>query len=502
MENIKIFDTTLRDGEQTPGVNLNLQEKLEIAKLLESLGVDIIEAGFPAASNGDFESVTSVAKIIKNAEVAGLCRAVESDIKRAYDAIKHAERPRIHTFIATSPTHREYKLKMSKDEVVERAVYAVKLAKSYVPNVEFSPEDGSRTELDFLYRVIEEVIKAGATTVNIPDTVGYATPDEFGALIRNIKNNVPNIDKAIIAVHCHDDLGLATANSLAGVIAGARQVECTINGIGERAGNAAMEEIIMGIDTRKDFYNLSHNINTKRIYRVSQVVSSFCDMDIPVNKSVVGKNAFRHESGIHQHGMLANRNTYEIMTPESIGLTVNGMVLGKHSGKHAFEERIQELGYTLNAVDLNKAFMRFKDVADRKKDVTDKDIEAIIGNKLHEDEPVYTLKSFQLQSGNDINSIAGISLLKDGETLSDAAVGSGPVDACFNAVDKIITTGAKLETYKIKAVTEGQDALGEVIVRLKDNDKIYMGKGLSTDIIEASVKAYINAQNRVLNERV
>ncbi|NLD46758.1 MAG: 2-isopropylmalate synthase [Clostridiaceae bacterium] len=498
---IKIFDTTLRDGEQTPGVNLNIHEKLEIAKQLERLGVDVIEAGFAIASPGDFEAVKAVAENLKNCTVASLCRAVDKDIDRAWEAVKGAQNPRIHTFIATSDIHLKYKLKMTEEEVLERAVAMVKYAKKYCSDVEFSAEDASRTRPEFLFKVVEAVITAGATVVNIPDTVGYASPAEFGALIKSIMDNVKNIDKADISVHCHNDLGLAVANSLAAVANGATQVECTINGLGERAGNAAVEEIIMGFNTRRDFYNVTHNIDSTQIYRTSKLVSSLTGISVQPNKAIVGANAFAHESGIHQHGVLSEKSTYEIMTPESIGLAQNRMVLGKLSGRHAFEERLKEMGYTTLTPDaIQKAFEKFKSLADKKKVVLDRDIEALVEEKVSEVPEIFELESFQITSGNKSISTSTIGLKKSGEIITEAATGDGPVDAAFNAMERAVGMSFTLEDYGLRAVTEGKDALGEVTVRISKDNKIFVGRGVSTDIIEASVKAYLNAINRAASE--
>ncbi len=496
---IKIFDTTLRDGEQTPGVNLNLQEKMEIAKQLVRLGVDVIEGGFAIASPGDFESIMTLSRNLKGVTIASLCRAVEKDIDRAWEAVQYAESPRIHTFIATSDIHMKYKLKMTEEEVLERAVAMVKHAKAYCSNVEFSAEDASRTREEFLYRIVEAVINAGATTVNIPDTVGYSTPQEFGRLIRNIRNNVPNIDKTDISVHCHNDLGLAVANSLAAVENGAVQVECTINGLGERAGNAAIEEIIMGINTRKDYYDITHNIDTTQIYRASKLVSSLTGVNVQPNKAIVGANAFAHESGIHQHGVLSEKTTYEIMTPESVGMGQNRMVLGKLSGHHAFEERLREMGYSLSNEEVKTAFTKFKDLADKKKVVTDKDIEALVDENIAVPE-IFVIDSFQINSGNKMISTSTVSIKKDEDIITEAATGDGPVDAAFNAIERATGVNAELVHYSIKAVTEGKDALGEVTVKISNNNSVFMGKGVSTDIIEASVKAYLNAINRSISE--
>jgi 2-isopropylmalate synthase len=498
---IKIFDTTLRDGEQTPGVSLNIQEKLEIARQLAKLGVDIIEAGFAIASPGDFMAVKTIAENVKGVSIASLSRAVEKDIDRAWEALCNAESPRIHTFIATSDIHLKYKLKMTEEQVLERAVAMVKYAKKYCSDVEFSAEDASRTRVEFLYRILEEVIKAGATVVNIPDTVGYSSPEEFGLLIKGIKENVKGIDKTDISVHCHNDLGLAVANSLAAVRNGATQVECTINGLGERAGNASMEEIIMGLYTRKDYYGeMVHNIDTKQIYRTSKLVSNLTGVALPPNKAIVGANAFAHESGIHQHGVLADKSTYEIMTPESIGLSQNKMVLGKLSGRHAFEERLREMGYSLTAEEITTAFEKFKELADKKKTVTDRDIEALVGEKVSEVEEVYKLDSFQINSGNKVIATATVSMFRNGEPVMEAATGDGPVNAAFKAIERTVGFELELQDYSLKGVTEGTDALGEATVRVMKDNKVYVGRGVSTDVIEASVKAYINAINRVVND--
>ncbi len=497
---IKIFDTTLRDGEQTPGVNLNIQEKLEIARQLQRLGVDVIEAGFAIASPGDFEAIKAISQNIKGVTIASLCRAVEKDIDRAWEAVKFAEMPRIHTFIATSDIHMKYKLKMTEDEVYERAIAMVKYAKNYCENVEFSAEDATRSNPEFLYKIVEGTIAAGATVVNIPDTVGYTTPAEFGKLIYNIRSNVKNIDKAEISVHCHNDLGLAVSNSLAAIINGAIQVECTINGLGERAGNAALEEIIMGLETRQDFYNIGHNIDTKQIYRTSKLITNYTGVVVQPNKAIVGSNAFAHESGIHQHGVLSEKSTYEIMTPESIGLTQNRMILGKLSGKHAFEERLKELGYSLSQDEIAKAFEKFKQLADKKKEVTDRDIEALAGENVLEVAEIYNLDSFQINSGNKTISTAMVSLIRNGNVITEAATGDGPVDAAFNAIERASGVSLELEDYGLRAVTEGKDALGEVTVKVLRNDNRFIGRGISTDIMEASVKAYLNAINRAISD--
>lgn len=503
MEKIIIFDTTLRDGEQTPGVNLNLNEKVEIARQLERLGVDVIEAGFANASKGDFDAVCGVAAAISNATVCSLARAVPADIERAAEAVKGAKRPRIHTFIATSDVHMQYKLKMSEEQVLQRTIDSVTLARKLCEDVEFSPEDGSRTRPEFLYRVLEAAIAAGATTLNIPDTVGYSGVVEFGELIRGIKEHVKGIHKAIISVHCHNDLGLAVANSMQAILEGARQVEGAFNGLGERAGNAAIEEMVMNLSTRADYYGVTHNINTKQISRTSRLVSTLTGVDCQPNKAIVGKNAFLHESGIHQHGMLAERTTYEIMRPEDVGITVGGMVLGKLSGKHAFCEHIKEMGYTLSDEEAASAFARFKDLCDRKKEVSDADIEALLGEKLTEAPTIYSLQNFQVVAGNQVTGTATIALLHEGQMLTEAAVGDGPIDASFRAIDRIVQMDGCVElvSYAIKAVTGGKDALGEVTVRVKSGGVTVMGKGVATDVVESSIIAYINAINRLVFQR-
>ncbi|ADQ07873.1 2-isopropylmalate synthase [Caldicellulosiruptor hydrothermalis 108] len=496
---IKIFDTTLRDGEQTPGVSLNVNEKLEIAKQLEKLKVDVIEAGFAIASPGDFEAIKVISENIKDAVIVSLARAVEKDIDRAYEALKNAQAPRIHTFIATSDIHMKYKLKMTEDEVLERAVAMVKYAKKYVSDVEFSCEDATRSRIEFLIKVFDAVIKAGATVINIPDTVGYTTPEEMKRIIRAIKENIPDIDKVQISVHCHNDLGLAVANSLAAVEEGVHQVECTINGLGERAGNAALEEIVMALKTRKDFYDVDVLIDTTQIYRTSKLVSSLTGVFVQPNKAIVGANAFAHESGIHQHGVLSERTTYEIIDPVSIGLPKNRMVLGKHSGRHAFEERLKELGYTdLTREEIDAAFEKFKVLADKKKVVLDKDIEALLEQKSLNIPETYELVRFQIISGNGLISTASVKIKSGDEELEEAATGDGPVDAIFKAIDRITGLQVELDDYSIKAVTQGKDALGEVTVRIKKDGKAFLGRGLSTDILEASAKAYVNAINKML----
>lgn len=495
---IKIFDTTLRDGEQSPGASMNIEEKLEVARQLARLNVDAIEAGFPISSPGDFEAVKAVAQQIKGPVIAGLCRSTNMDIDRAWEALQYAEKPRIHTFIATSDIHLKYKLKKSREEVIEFAVAAIKRAKSYCDDVEFSAEDASRTDINYLCQVVEAVIDAGASTINIPDTVGYGIPNEFGLIISNLKSRVPNIDKAVLSVHCHNDLGLAVANSLAAVVAGADQVECTINGVGERAGNAALEEIVMALETRKDIFGIELGINTKEIYRASRLVSDVTGLVVQANKAIVGSNAFAHEAGIHQHGVIQERTTYEIMDATSIGLTESKLVLGKHSGRHAFEQRLVELGYTLSKEDLDKAFARFKEVADKKKEIFDEDLEALVADETH------TIpEAFQLLYMTVITSLEGvptatIKLNSAGGELVECGMGVGSVDAVYKTIDKIVEIPHTLIDYTVKSVTGGTDALGEVIVKIGNDKNVYTGRGASLDIVEASAKAYIQAINKLV----
>jgi len=495
---IKIFDTTLRDGEQSPGCSMNLAEKIEVAKQLERLKVDVIEAGFAISSPGDFESVKTIAETVKNATVASLARAVPKDIDVAWDAVKGAVKPRIHVFVATSPIHMEYKLKKTPEEVLNLAGEMVRYAKSKCDDIEFSAEDACRSDLDFLVKVFERVIENGATVINVPDTVGYIMPEEMYERITYLKKHVKGIDKVDISVHCHDDLGLAVANSLAAIRAGATQVECTINGIGERAGNAAMEEIVMALHTRKNYYGVETNIETTQIYRTSKLLSKIIGVMIPPNKAIVGANAFAHESGIHQHGVLSNKSTYEIMTHESIGIPDNKMVLGKHSGRHAFDDRLKSLGFNLTKEQLDEAFQKFKVLADKKKTVSDADIEALVSSDIitHEE---YKLSSFVVNSGTVIDATATIALEKNGEIIKATSMGKGQVEAAFTAISNIVGINPELADYQIHSVTQGEDALGEVIVKLKLGDKIRTGRGLSTDIIEASISAYLNGINKLLN---
>lgn len=496
---IKIFDTTLRDGEQSPGCSMDLSEKLEMARQLEKLNVDVIEAGFAIASPGDMESIAAIAREMKNTVVCSLARALPKDIDAAYEAVKNAVAPRIHTFIATSPVHMQYKLRMTQEQVLERTAKMVAYAKKYLGDVEFSAEDACRSDLDFLVKVFETAIENGATTINIPDTVGYITPSEMFDIITYIKNNTMGIEKVDLSVHCHNDLGMAVANSLSAVRAGATQVECTINGIGERAGNASLEEIVMAIATRGGFLEAETRVETRQIYRTSKLLQSIIGIQVPPNKAIVGANAFAHEAGIHQHGVLAERSTYEIMTPESIGIPQNLMVLGKHSGKHAFETRLKDLGYDVTPERLNVLFEHFKMVADKKKVISDRDIEAIIGGRSMGEVPEhYTLDSFVINSGNIISATARITLKAGDEKLENVACGDGPVDAAFKAINMITGKDYKLEDYSLRAVTEGEDALGEAVVKISCCGETVTGRGVSTDVIEASIKAYLNGVNKCL----
>jgi 2-isopropylmalate synthase len=502
-EQLIIFDTTLRDGEQSPGASMNREEKVRIAKALERLRVDVIEAGFPIASAGDFEGVQAVARAVKGSTVCGLARALDKDIDRAGEALKAAKSARIHTFIATSPIHMERKLRMTPDQVVEQAVHAVKRARQYTDNVEFSPEDAGRSELDFLCRVLEAVIDAGARTVNIPDTVGYNIPEQFGNLIRNLIERVPNSDKAVFSVHCHNDLGLATANSLAAVMNGARQVECTINGLGERAGNASLEEVVMTVRTRQDLFSCDSRLETTQIVNCSRLVSNITGFPVQPNKAIVGANAFAHESGIHQDGVLKHRETYEIMRAQDVGWTENRMVLGKHSGRNAFRVRLEELGIEFESQEeLNAAFFRFKDLADKKHEIFDEDLQALVTDTgiAMENERVQ-LVSLKVCSETGETPHAEVVLSVDGEERSDCAAGGGPVDASLKAIEAIVQTGTELKLYSVNAITGGTDAQGEVTVRLQKGGRIVNGQGADTDIVIASAKAYINACNKVLEPK-
>jgi 2-isopropylmalate synthase len=496
-DRVTIFDTTLRDGEQSPGCSMTVPEKLRMARKLVDLGVDILEAGFPIASEGDFEAVKLVAQQIKGPQIAGLCRSSEKDIDRAWEALKYAgEKGRIHTFIATSDIHMKYKLKMEPAKVLAAAIKAVKRAASYTPNVEFSCEDAVRTRLPFLAEVVEAVIDAGATTVNIPDTVGYTIPFEYFNIITYLKENVRNIDRAVISVHCHNDLGLSVANSIAAVQAGARQVECTINGIGERAGNCSLEEFVMALRTRHDILPFTTSVATDQLTPASRLLTNITGIAVQPNKAIVGANAFAHEAGIHQHGMMMDKSTYEIMTPESVGLSASSLVLGKHSGRHAFKKRLEELGHDLDEDKLNRAFERFKTLADLKKEVFDEDLDAIAVDESREDVK-YRLGHITVTCGSFAVATATVQLEIDGQPVRTAELGDGPVDATLKAIKKLTKTKAKLLQYNVGSITGGTDAQGEVTVRVAEGNHTVVGKGSSTDIIEASAKAYVHALNRL-----
>ena len=496
-----IFDTTLRDGEQSPGASMNLEEKLRIAQVLAELGVDVIEAGFPIASKGDFEAVHEIAKTIDGPTICGLARSGREDIDRAVEALKPAKRKRIHTFISTSPLHMKYKLQMEPEAVHQAVIDSVTRARNFTDDVEWSCEDGSRSERDFLYQCIESAIKAGATTINIPDTVGYTVPDEFADLITSIMNQVPNIDKATISVHCHNDLGLAVANSLAAIKVGARQVECTVNGLGERAGNAAMEEIVMALRTRSDVLGYTTGIKAENIMKASRLVSTVTGFTVQPNKAVVGANAFAHESGIHQDGMLKHAGTYEIMTPESIGLTQSKLVMGKHSGRHAFRVKLKDLGYDLGDNAIEDAFRRFKDLADKKKDIYDEDIIALVDDALMQVNNRIKFVSLRVVCGSTGPQTAELELDIDGEVHKTKATGDGPVDATFNAIRELFPHDARLQLYQVHAVTEGTDAQAEVTVRLEEKGKTVNGQGANTDTLVASARAYVIALNKLLVKR-
>ena len=499
-DKVLIFDTTLRDGEQSAGIGLTSPEKLEIAKQLDRMRVDIIEAGFAASSPGDFEAVQTIAREIRRPVIASLARCVLSDVDAAWGAIKDAEHPRIHVFISSSDVQIMHQLRRNPEEVLEMAVAAVERAKSYCDDVEFSPMDATRTDMDYLYKLLEATIRAGATTVNIPDTVGYVMPWEFTERLENIKRNVPNIDQVVLSVHCHNDLGLSVANSVAAVTVGARQIEGCINGLGERAGNAALEEIIMALETRKDLYQVSTNVDTRQIYRTSRLVSDITGFVVQPNKAVVGANAFRHASGIHQDAFLKERTTFEIMDPQSIGWPSSELVLGKLSGRHGLQARLGELGYSPSDEDLNRLFEDFKELADKKREVTDRDLEALMNNQRRSFAETYTLDHIQVSCGNHEVPTATVRLIgPDGAVRTDAAVGTGPVDAVCQAINRIIDLPNTLTEFSVRSVTEGIDAVGEVVIRIECDEKEYVGRGADTDIIVASAKAYMNALNRFLS---
>jgi 2-isopropylmalate synthase len=497
-EHLIIFDTTLRDGEQSPGASMTKEEKLRIAWQLERMGVDVIEAGFPAASNGDFEAVRAVAESVKDSVVCGLARAIESDIRRAGEALKGTGAARIHTFIATSPIHMKNKLRMSPEQVIEQAVKAVKWAGEYTNDIDFSPEDAGRSEIDFLCRILEKVIDAGATTINIPDTVGYTMPEQFGNLIRILRERVPNSDKVVFSVHCHNDLGLAVANSLSAVINGARQVECTINGLGERAGNASLEEVVMAVRTRQDYFSCDTKIDTRQIVPASKLVSGITGFPVQPNKAIVGANAFAHESGIHQDGVLKHRETYEIMRAEDVGWGANKLLLGKHSGRNAFRSRLKELGIEFESEEmLNNMFLRFKELADKKHEIFDEDLHALVSDEALVLQERYRLLSLIIHCETGEVPYARLVISDDGNELHAESEGSGPVDATFRAIEKLLTSGAELQLFSVNNITSGTDAQGEVTVRLQKSGRIVNGHGADTDIVVASAKAYLSALNKL-----
>jgi len=496
-ERIIIFDTTLRDGEQSPGASMNTAEKMRLATQLEKLGVDVLEAGFPAASEGDFEAVSKISEKLRRVEIAALSRTGKEDIDLAWAAIRHAAKPRIHIVIATSDIHMDYKLKMTRDEVIKGSVEAVKYAKTFTDNVEFSAEDGSRSDHDFLCRIFEAAIDAGATTVNLPDTVGYAIPQEFADLVKYVRTHTPNIRKAVLSVHCHNDLGLATANTLAAINAGARQVEVTINGIGERAGNTSLEEVVMALHTRPNFFPITTNIKTDRIYPTSRLATTITGILVQPNKAVVGANAFAHEAGIHQDGILKNPMTYEIMKPETIGLSSNKLVLGKHSGRHALSAHLTEMGYNLNPDELKIVFLKFKDLADKKKYIVDEDLEVIVAESILRTADIFRLEYLHVTSGTTVLPMASVKLSIKGRSLQGAGYGNGPIDATYNTIAKLTNTRSELLRFSVSALTGGTDAQGEVTVRLRENGLMALGRGSDPDIITASARAYINGLNRL-----
>ena len=499
MKRIKIFDTTLRDGEQSPGCSMNLSEKIEMAKQLEKLGVDIIEAGFAIASPMDFKSVQTIAAAVSDCTVASLARATRGDIDAAWDAVKEAKHPRIHVFLATSDIHMEYKLQMTREQVLQRITEMVGYAKARCADIEFSAEDASRSDRAFLARCYTNAVAAGATTLNVPDTVGYSTPQEMADLIAYLRGHVAGIENVDISVHCHDDLGMAVANSLACIKAGATQVECTVNGIGERAGNASLEEVVMAVHTRKDFYDAETGIHTKQIYKSSKLLSNITGVPIPPSKAVVGANAFAHESGIHQHGVIANAQTYEIMNSTDVGIPQNTMVLGKHSGKHALREKLMSMGYELTDAELDGVFTRFKDLADKKKNITAADIEALVLHRGASAGAACQLVSHVVNAGDGVPNTSCVRLQRDGEMLEEVAIGSGPLDASFKAINRMLGMDIKLDSFSLNAVTDGEDAIGEAVVKLSRGDgETYTGTGLSTDIIESSIRAYVNGINKMM----
>jgi len=499
---VLIFDTTLRDGEQSPGCSMTQPEKLRVAKALAELGVDVIEAGFPIASRGDWESVNLIAKEVQGPIIAGLARCNREDIEQAWKALRDAPRPRIHVFLATSAIHRQYKLNMAKDEIIRTAVEGVKIARDLCADVEFSPEDASRTELEFLAQVVEAVVEAGATTVNIPDTVGYTVPQEFYEVFTYLKKNVRGIDKIVLSVHCHDDLGMAVANSLAAVRAGARQIECTINGIGERAGNCSLEEVAMALKTRESFFGVKTGINTTRLYPTSRLVSQITGMPIPRNKAIIGENAFAHESGIHQHGMLRHHSTYEIMRPQDVGLSRTNLVLGKHSGRHAFRERVKELGFEVEDAELNRLFEEFKALADKKKELFDGDIEALVMRAESGAEGPWSLKRLAVETQSGAPASVTITLQHtDGRVVDQQMTAEGPVDAVVKAIDAATGTSVQVRKFEVHSVSVGEDAQGEALLTVEHNGRSYRGSGVSTNIVEAAARAYLEVINRIESTR-
>jgi len=497
-EQILIFDTTLRDGEQSPGASLTVSEKLTIAEQLARLRVDAIEAGFPVSSQAQFDGVRLIAGQVKGPAIVALARCIDADIDAAWEALKGAERPRIHVFVATSRIHMEKKFRKSEEEILAMAVAGVRRAKSCCREVEFSPEDSSRTGVDFLLRIVEAAIDAGATSINIPDTVGFAMPEQFGALIRTVHEKVPNMARAVLSVHCHNDLGMAVANTLAAIRNGAGQVEVTVNGVGERAGNASLEEVVMALKTRADFYQKSTGIETREIMRTSKLVSSLMGIPVQPNKAIVGANAFAHESGIHQDAVIKDAATYEIMTPQEIGLSSNAIVLGRHSGRHGLKNRLSELGYALQPAELDVIYQRFLEIADRKKEVYDEDLLALMSAETGETAETWKLDYFHILSGNKTVPTATVVLRRGEESLQEAAVGDGPVDAAYNALNRIVDLPVTLQDYNLRGVTGGKEAVGEVVVRVRHQGTTWLGRGASTDIIEASIRAYLNALNRIL----
>ena len=499
MRRIKVFDTTLRDGEQSPGCSMNLSEKVEMARQLEKLGVDVIEAGFAIASPMDFKSVQKIAKAVSRCTVASLARATRGDIDAAWDAVKEAAHPRIHVFLATSDIHMEYKLQMTREQVLQRISDMVAYARSKCTDVEFSAEDASRSDRAFLAQCYSNAVAAGAATLNVPDTVGYSTPQEMGDLIRYLREHVAGVEKVDISVHCHNDLGMAVANTLSCIQAGAAQVECTVNGIGERAGNASMEEIVMALHTRRDFYGAETGINTRQIYRSSKLLSNITGVPIPPSKAIVGANAFAHESGIHQHGVIANAQTYEIMNSTDVGVPQNTMVLGKHSGKHALREKLESMGYELSDEELESVFARFKAMADKKKNITGSDLEALVLHRRNNINPTCRLVSHVVNAGDSIPNTSFVRLKRDDQVMEEVAIGSGPLDAAFKAINRMLDMDVRLESFSLNAVTDGEDAIGEAVVKVSTGGgEAYTGTGLSTDILESSIRAYVNGINKII----